>query len=205
MEALALSILRENARRTGRLTDAVAYGERAAALADRVGSPEASSFERTNLAELHLLLGRDGEAERLAVAAEQTARSRAPRTLPYALTALARTRMTWNPPMARALLSRAASCAGQSGEQQALDEVRLATAELALRTGRPEEALSLLGTGAAAPVPPACGAGPWSGPAASRMPSRFWSGRRGTRSGRGGTSSSWRRPRCPRSRSVSPV
>ncbi|WP_225802975.1 BTAD domain-containing putative transcriptional regulator [Streptomyces sp. NK15101] len=151
VEALVLSILRENARRTGRLTDAVSYGERAAALADRVGSPEASSFERTNLAELHLLLGRDAEAERLAVAAEQTARTRAPRTLPYALTALARTRMTWNPPMARALLSRAEGCAEQSGEQQAFDEVRLATAELALRTGRPEEALSFLGTGATAP------------------------------------------------------
>ncbi|MEX0167545.1 AAA family ATPase [Streptomyces sp. LMG1-1-1.1] len=151
VEALVLSILRENARRTGRLTEAVAYGERAAALADRVGSPEASSFERTNLAELQLLLGRDAEAERLAVAAERTARTQAPRTLPYALTALARTRMTWNAPMARALLSRAENCAEQSAEWQALAEVRLATAELVLRTGRPEEALALLGDDASTP------------------------------------------------------
>ncbi|MFE5793205.1 ATP-binding protein [Streptomyces sp. NPDC056503] len=145
VEAVVLSILRENARRTGRLADAVAYGERAAALADRVGSPEASSFERANLAELHLLLGRDAEAGSLAAEAERTARDQAPRTLPYALTALARTRMPWNPAMAGALLSRAEECAGRSGDRQALDEVRLASVELALRTGRPEDALVLLG------------------------------------------------------------
>ncbi|MFD8015301.1 transcriptional regulator, partial [Streptomyces sp. NPDC059762] len=127
------------------------YGERAADLADRTGSPEAGAFERTNLAELHLLLGRDAEAEELAVAAERTARARAPRTLPYALTALARTRMTWNPAMAGALLARAEGCAEESGEQQARDEVRLARAELALRTGRPEEALALLDAGAVTP------------------------------------------------------
>ncbi|MFB7276260.1 AAA family ATPase [Streptomyces hydrogenans] len=150
-EALVLSILRENARRTGRLTEAVAYGERAAALADRVGSPEASSFEHANLAELHLLLGRDAEAERHAVTAERTARDQAPRTLPYALTALARTRMTWNPAMSEALLSRARHCAERSGDRQALEEVRLASAELALRTARPERALALLGQGPATP------------------------------------------------------
>ncbi|MFF2776034.1 ATP-binding protein [Streptomyces sp. NPDC058052] len=151
VEALVLSILRENARRTGRLTDAVAYGERAAALADRAGSPEASSFERANLAELHLLLGREAEAELHAVTAERTARDQAPRTLPYALTALARTRMTWNPAMSDALLSRARHCAERSGDRQALEEVRLASAELALRTARPERTLDLLGQGPTTP------------------------------------------------------
>ncbi len=150
-EGLVLSILRENARRGGRLAEAVAYGERAVHLADRAGSPEAGAFERTNLAELHLLLGRDAEAEELAVAAERTARARAPRTLPYALTALARTRMTWNPAMAGALLARAEACAEASGEQQARDEVRLARAELALRGGRPEETLVLLDGGTVTP------------------------------------------------------
>ncbi|MFB7355362.1 ATP-binding protein [Streptomyces gardneri] len=144
-ETLVLSILRENARRMGRLSEAVSYGERAIRLADRVGSPEAGAFERTNLAELYLLLGQDAEAEEFAVAAERTAREHAPRTLPYALTVLARTRMAGNPEEARAFLASGEEWAGRTGDRQALSEVRLASAELALRDGRPDSALELLG------------------------------------------------------------
>ncbi|MFK3730270.1 ATP-binding protein [Streptomyces sp. NPDC088090] len=150
-EALVLSILRENARRTGRLLEAVSYGERATRLADRAGSPEAGAFERTNLAELYLLLGREEEAEEFARAAEKAARAYAPRTLPYALTALARTLMAGNPAEASVLLARGEERAERTGEHQALHEVRLASAELALRDGRPARALELLDRTAATP------------------------------------------------------
>ncbi|MEV5971455.1 AAA family ATPase [Streptomyces sp. NPDC051921] len=144
VEAIVLSILRENCRRTGRLTEALAHGEAAARLADRVGSPEAQSFERTNLAELHLLLDRAPEAEELARAAVRTARQQAERPLPFACAALARILMTREPDEARALLADGEAVAERTGEQQALDEVLLAQAELALRTGRPGSALELL-------------------------------------------------------------
>ncbi|MFF0429465.1 ATP-binding protein [Streptomyces sp. NPDC004520] len=144
VQAIVLSILRENCRRTGRLTEALAHGEAAARLADRVGSPEAQSFERTNLAELHLLLDRVPEAEEFARAAIRTARQQAERTLPFACAALARILMTRQPDEARALLADGESVAERTGEQQALDEVMLAQAELALRTGRPGSALELL-------------------------------------------------------------
>ncbi|MFD4375599.1 AAA family ATPase [Streptomyces sp. NPDC058486] len=142
VEAVVLSVLRENARRSGRLAEALGFGEAAARLADRTGSPEAQAFERTNLAELHLLLGRPAEAEELARAAERLAREQAERTQPYACAVLARLRADDDPGEARELLARGEAVALRTGDRQALDEVLLARAELTARSGAPHAALA---------------------------------------------------------------
>ncbi|MFF9502325.1 ATP-binding protein [Streptomyces sp. NPDC014656] len=143
-EGLVLSILRENLRRTGRLSEALSAGERACRLADRTGSPEAGAFERSNLAELLDLLDRADSAEELATAAERTAREQAPSALPYALAALAQVRMPERLDEARALLTRGEIASERAADRQALEEVRLALTRLALHRGRPGEALRLL-------------------------------------------------------------
>ncbi|MHB9752986.1 AAA family ATPase [Streptomyces sp. BYX5S] len=137
-----LSTLRENARRHGRLREAVRIGERALDLADRSGNPTAASFERLNLAELHLLLDEFSEATTLAEASVTLAEGDGAWCLPYALTTLARVRLrTGDLPEATRLLDRAGPAADHLGDRQARYEVATARAELALRTGRPEAAL----------------------------------------------------------------
>ncbi|NUS25515.1 MAG: AAA family ATPase, partial [Streptomyces sp.] len=147
--AAVLSILREHARRSGRLHEAVATGRRALDLADRCGDPEAAAFERANLAEVHLLLGEFTEAATLATEAVDEAQAHAGWCLPYALTALARVQLRGGPrrpglPGTRELLTRAAHCLTRRPDRQAEYEVRTAQAELALRDVRPDRALTLL-------------------------------------------------------------
>ncbi|MFD7295871.1 ATP-binding protein [Streptomyces sp. NPDC059897] len=140
-----LSTLRENARRHGRLREAVESGERALDLADRSGNPTAASFERLNLAELHLLLEQFDEATALAEASVTLAEGDGAWCLPYALATLALVRLrTGDTSAAADLLDRAAPAADHLGDRQARHEVGTARAELALRTGRPEAALRAL-------------------------------------------------------------
>jgi len=67
--ASVLSVQREQARRCGRLREALEKGHRALDLALRSGDPVGVAFEQANLAELHLLLD-----EALAVASARTDR-----------------------------------------------------------------------------------------------------------------------------------
>jgi len=151
--ASVLSVLREHARRSGRLREATRTGRRALELAERSGDPTAAAFERANLAELHLLLEEPGTAAALAEAAVDDDRRQGAVTwsTAYALAALARVRMrpgagpdAGTAPSADELLARAADAADGQGDQQALHEVRLARAELLLRRRRPAAALELL-------------------------------------------------------------
>ncbi|MFG3369191.1 ATP-binding protein [Streptomyces sp. NPDC048156] len=140
-----LSVLREHARRSGRLREAVTTGERALALAERSGDPTAAAFERANLAELHLLLEEYDAALDLAQDAVRESEPHTGWCAPYALAALARVRMrSGDAESCAALLDRAGRTADAQGDRQAQQEVRLARAELGVRRGRPEEALTLL-------------------------------------------------------------
>ncbi|MEU2243568.1 AAA family ATPase [Streptomyces sp. NPDC018338] len=142
--ASVLSVLRETARRAGRLREAIATGRRALALAERSGDPTATVFERANLAELHLLVEEVAEARELAETAVRDTESHAVWCAPYALVALARVRMRDAGPGGSELLGPAERTAVAQGDHQAEYEVRSARAELAVREGRPEEALRLL-------------------------------------------------------------
>lgn len=142
--ASVLSVLRETARRAGRLREAIDTGRRALALAERSGDPTATVFERANLAELHLLVEEVAEARELAETAVRDTGSHAGWCAPYALVALARVRMRAAEPDGGELLDPAERTALAQGDHQALYEVRSARAELAVREGRPEEALRLL-------------------------------------------------------------
>ncbi|MEV6249224.1 AAA family ATPase [Streptomyces sp. NPDC051742] len=148
--ASVLSVLRETARRAGRLREAIDTGRRALALAERSGDPTATVFERANLAELHLLVEEVSEARRLAETAVRDIGSHAEWCAPYALVALARVRMRTaesgggGEPGGAELLDPAERTALAQGDHQAGYEVRSARAELAVREGRPEEALRLL-------------------------------------------------------------
>ncbi|MGG2464121.1 hypothetical protein ACO0M4_30840 [Streptomyces sp. RGM 3693] len=128
--ATVLSVLRETERRAGRHGDALAYGRRALALAEQAGRPTATAFERANLAELHLLLGERADAERLALASVELAEPFGGTALAFALTALARVRGGVARKEAKRLLERAGRCAKEGGHLQAIDEVRLAWAEM---------------------------------------------------------------------------
>ncbi|MEU5820464.1 AAA family ATPase [Streptomyces sp. NPDC047803] len=139
-----LSTLRENERRGGRLREAVATGQRALDLAEQSGDPASAAFERANLAELQLLLEDFDTARTLAEAAVAGAEENEAWCLPYALAALALVRMrTGDERDAATLLDRAQSSPGLV-DRQAGHEVRAARAELALRTGAPDEALRAL-------------------------------------------------------------
>ncbi|WP_372352138.1 AAA family ATPase [Streptomyces sp. KL116D] len=143
-----LSVLRENARREGRLREAVATGRRALGLAEESGDPTAAAFERANLAELRLLLCEFDEARELAEAAVAGVEAGDAWSLPYALAALARVRMRDGAAgRAEPLLDRAERLAG--ADRQAHFEVRTARAELALLQGRPERVVALLPAGEA--------------------------------------------------------
>ncbi|MFE5175528.1 ATP-binding protein [Streptomyces sp. NPDC056634] len=140
-----LSVLREHARRSGRLREAITTGERALALAERSGDPTAAAFERANLAELHLLLDEYDAARDLAQDAVRESEPHTGWCAPYALAALARVRMrSGDAESCAALLDRAGRTADAQGDRQAQQEVRLARAELGVRRNRPEEALALL-------------------------------------------------------------
>ncbi|MFF1688982.1 ATP-binding protein [Streptomyces sp. NPDC058254] len=140
-----LSVLREHARRSGLLREAITTGERALALAERSGDPTAAAFERANLAELHLLLEEYDAALGLAQDAVRESEPHTGWCAPYALAALARVRMrSGDAESCAALLDRAGRTADAQGDRQAQQEVRLARAELGVRRGRPEEALALL-------------------------------------------------------------
>ncbi|MEU3663710.1 hypothetical protein AB0E77_28795 [Streptomyces sp. NPDC032940] len=149
-----LSTLRENARRHGRLHDAVGFGQRALDQAERSGDTTAAAFERSNLAELRLLLEEFEAARELAEAAVSGADLDGAWCLPFALTALARVRLRTGAEASAVeeLLDRAEAHADRSGDQQARHETVRARAELALRTGRPAEALRVL-DGAAVGAP----------------------------------------------------
>ncbi|MEV6264804.1 AAA family ATPase [Streptomyces sp. NPDC051784] len=143
---LVLSTLRENARRGGRLVEAVGIGQRALDLAEQSGDPTAAAFERANLAELRLMLDESDEASDLAEAAVAGAEPDGAWCLPYGLATLALVRMRSGLlDEAASLLDRAEDSAGVPGDQQADFEIRAARAELELRTGRPESALDALG------------------------------------------------------------
>ncbi|MFI6878088.1 ATP-binding protein [Streptomyces sp. NPDC050400] len=143
-----LSVLRENARREGRLREAVATGRRALGLAEESGDPTAAAFERANLAELRLLLCEFDEARELAEAAVAGVEAGDAWSLPYALAALARVRMRDGAAgRAEPLLDRAERLAG--ADRQAHFEVRTARAELALLQERPERVVALLPEGEA--------------------------------------------------------
>ncbi|BAJ32760.1 MULTISPECIES: AAA family ATPase [Kitasatospora] len=141
-----LSTLRENARRHGRLHDAVRFGRQALDHARRSGDPLAAAFEQLNLAELHLLLEENDTAAQYAEAAVAAADWDDAWSLPYALAVLARVLLrTGDRPRAAALLERA----GTPGDQQADHEVRRARALYALRGDDPDGALAVLGDAAA--------------------------------------------------------
>ncbi|MDT9691597.1 AAA family ATPase [Streptomyces sp. P9(2023)] len=142
--ASVLSVLRETARRAGRLREAIATGRRALDLAERSGDPTASVFERANLAELHLLVEETAEARELAETAVRDAEPGSVWCAPYARVALARVRMRMAEPGAVALLDAAEGASRAQGDHQARLEVRAARAEWAIREDRPGEALALL-------------------------------------------------------------
>ncbi|MGW8885569.1 ATP-binding protein [Streptomyces sp. NPDC055749] len=139
-----LSVLREHARRSGRLAEAVSTGQRALRLAEHTGDPTAVAFERANLAELHLLLMEFDAAREHAEAAVRETGERDEWCTPYALAALARVRVRTGEAGAPELLARAGEVAGAQADRQAMHEVRTADAELLLRDGRPSETLTLL-------------------------------------------------------------
>ncbi|MFI0242302.1 ATP-binding protein [Streptomyces sp. NPDC016845] len=140
-----LSVLRENARRGGRLREAVETGQRALRLAEESGDPTAAAFERANLAELHLLLEEYDAARKLAEAAVSGADRNDAWSLPYALAALGRVLVRGGDVAEAApLLDRAEETVGVVRDRQARGEVRSARAELFVRRGEPERALALL-------------------------------------------------------------
>ncbi|WP_022890516.1 ATP-binding protein [Agromyces italicus] len=141
--ASVLSVQREQARRSGRLSEAFATGRRALELAARSGERLSLAFEQANLAELHLLVDEIDEAEALANEAVAATADEAGLSTPYALLALARVRMRRHEdPLA--LLSRAQRAAEESSDRQALDEVGQAHAEWLVDIGAHDEALRIL-------------------------------------------------------------
>ncbi|MFE7793270.1 hypothetical protein [Streptomyces sp. NPDC057460] len=62
-------MLREHARRSVRLGEAVSIGRQALSLAEHTGDPTTVAFERADPAELHLLLREFAEAREQAEAA----------------------------------------------------------------------------------------------------------------------------------------
>ncbi|MGF0118325.1 ATP-binding protein [Promicromonospora sp. Marseille-Q5078] len=148
-----LSSQRENARRAGRLGEAIGIGRRALDLVAQSGDPVSVAFERANLAELHLLLAEVETARCFAEEAVAGAEGEAEWILPYALAVLGRVRtVAGDTADARTLLDRAVASAARLADRQALHEASTALAELALREGRPEDALRAL-DGAAEAVP----------------------------------------------------
>ncbi|MFF3054778.1 ATP-binding protein [Streptomyces sp. NPDC057909] len=139
-----LSVLREHARRSGRLGEAVSIGRQALSLAEHTGDPTTVAFERANLAELHLLLREFADAREQAEAAVRDGEPSPAWCTPYALAALARVRIRTGEPGAAELLAQAGRTAEAQRDRQAVHEVRTADAERLVREGRPQQALTLL-------------------------------------------------------------
>jgi tetratricopeptide (TPR) repeat protein len=141
--ASVLSVQREQARRSGRLREAIATGHRALDLAERAGEPIGRVFERANLAELHLLVEEQTDAAALAAAAVEASASQPDLSRPYALLALARVRMrAGEDPLP--LLDEAQRLAVDGSDRQALNEIGSARAEWLVQTGAYEAALAVL-------------------------------------------------------------
>ncbi|MEV6110168.1 AAA family ATPase [Streptomyces sp. NPDC051940] len=136
-----LSVLREQARRAGRLREAIATGGRALKLAERAGDRAGIAFEQANLAELHLLLEEADEAGRLARAAESSPLGW---STPYAQVALARVLFRTGEGDPEEPLDAALRTATDNADRQAQNEALTAQAEWLIRGGRPDEALELL-------------------------------------------------------------
>jgi tetratricopeptide (TPR) repeat protein len=161
--ASVLSVQREQARRSGRLREALDTGWRAVALAERSGDPVGVAFERANLAELHLLLEECAEAEAQATQALPTwqvgaSHVQQDRSTPYALVALARVRMRTGSGEPDGLLGDAVRVAAERSDRQAEHEALVALAEWRVHQRRFEEALGLLAdeVGSAVAVIAAC-------------------------------------------------
>ncbi|MFI0829349.1 ATP-binding protein [Streptomyces roseolus] len=137
-----LSVLREQARRSGRLREAIATGRRALALSERIGDRSGVAFEQANLAELHLMLEEAAEAAELA---RDAVRAPFGRSTPYARVALARVLLRDGDGDAGELCRSAVSAARDNADRQAENEARTTQAEWLVRSGRPDEALVLLG------------------------------------------------------------
>ncbi|MFB7249475.1 AAA family ATPase [Microbacterium sp. NPDC056234] len=141
--ASVLSVQREQARRSGRLPEALETGRRALELAVRSGERRTQAFEQANLAELHLLVEEVDLAEEFANAAVDTPEDEAGLSTTYALVALARVRMRrGESPLGE--LDRAQIIAEGSSDRQALDEIGQARAEWLVAMGAHAEALHLL-------------------------------------------------------------
>jgi tetratricopeptide (TPR) repeat protein len=141
--ASVLSVQREQARRSGRLREAIATGHRALDLAERAAEPIGRVFERANLAELHLLVNEQEQAAALAAAAVEASAARPDLSRPYALLALARVRMrAGEDPLP--LLDDAHRLAVEGSDRQALNEIGSARAEWLVENGAYEAALAAL-------------------------------------------------------------
>ncbi|MGI9824248.1 ATP-binding protein [Agromyces sp. Marseille-Q5079] len=141
--ASVLSVQREQARRSGRLHEALETGRRALELAARSGERLSQAFEQANLAELLLLVEEDAEAAALADAAVAASVDQAGLSTPYALLAQARVRMRRREdPLPQ--LDEAQRVAEESSDRQALDEVGQARAEWLVGSGAHDAARRVL-------------------------------------------------------------
>ncbi|REJ04848.1 transcriptional regulator [Microbacterium bovistercoris] len=142
--ASVLSVRREQARRSGRLHDALAMGRQALELAERSGERLSQAFEQANLAELHLLVDEVDVAAELADAACTAPPDQAGLSTPYALVsrALVLIRREQDP---SAVLDEAQRAAEASADRQAIDEAGRARATWLIETGAYDEALRVLG------------------------------------------------------------
>ena len=124
-----LSVQREQARRSGRLREAVDTGERALDNAERSGDPAGAAFEQANLAELYLLLGDDRTAGGLAQAAVASSHDHPDWSTPYALVALARWQIHVEHEKADSTIRAAEGVAADLGDHQARQEAAAARSE----------------------------------------------------------------------------
>ncbi|WP_344250454.1 ATP-binding protein, partial [Isoptericola hypogeus] len=139
-----LSVQREQARRSGRLGDALAAGARALELAERTGNAADVSFELANVAELHLL--RDDVAQAAAAvdrALVELAGLEA-WSVPYVLVAGARVGMRTGSPDVGERAAAARAAADARGDRQAVDEALVVEVEHRLESGDTDGAVPLL-------------------------------------------------------------
>ncbi|MFE6733871.1 ATP-binding protein [Microbacterium sp. NPDC057650] len=141
--ASVLSVGREQARRSGRLHEAITMGRSALELVARSGERLSQAFEQANLAELHLLVEEVDLASELAEAAAAAPADQAGLSTSYAHVALALVRMRRGEDPGSAL-DTAQRAAEEAADRQALDEVGRARAQWLIETGAPEAALQVL-------------------------------------------------------------
>ncbi|MDR2998840.1 MAG: hypothetical protein LBU78_12075, partial [Microbacterium sp.] len=141
--ASVLSEGREQARRSGRLHDALVMGRSALDLVARSGERLSQAFEQANLAELHLLVEEVDLAAELAEAAVAAPADQAGLSTAYAYVALALVQMHRQEDPSTAL-NAAQRAADAAADRQALDEVGRARAQWLIETGDPRAALRVL-------------------------------------------------------------